>query len=168
MSGTAATSAADAAATGGATSAASPSPPAPNGAAADDAAGDDVAALKAQVEALRKKLAETELKIGQGSANAGAGALAARPSATAMSAANAPDPFRVTLHTVVLLGAEGNLALKKTFPALFTLYRRKHLAEDVVLIGYARESLNDDSFRKMVYRSIYEITHPGTHAYPPL
>ena len=76
MSGTAATSAADAAATGGATSAASPSPPAPNGAAADDAAGDDVAALKAQVEALRKKLAETELKIGQGSANAGAGALA--------------------------------------------------------------------------------------------
>ena len=149
-----------AAATGGAAAAASPS--ALNGAAADDAAGDDVAALKAQVEALRKKLADAELKIGQGS-NSSAGAGATAPlNTSALSVASKPDPFRVTLHTVVLFGAEGNLAIKKTFPALFTLFRRKHLAEDVVLIGYARENLNDDSFRKMVYRSIYEITHPGT------
>ena len=146
------------AAAGGAAAAASPS--ALNGAAADDAAGDDVAALKAQVEALRKKLADAELKIGQGSASS-AGATAPL-NTSALSVASKPDPFRVTLHTVVLFGAEGNLAIKKTFPALFTLFRRKHLAEDVVLIGYARENLNDDSFRKMVYRSIYEITHPGT------
>ena len=37
--------------------------------------------------------------------------------------------------------------MKKTFPALFTLMRQRHLPADVIIIGYARESLTDERFQ---------------------
>ena len=40
--------------------------------------------------------------------------------------------------TLVIFGADGNLATKKTFPTLFALWRKKLLPRDVVVVGYAR------------------------------
>ena len=41
---------------------------------------------------------------------------------------------------IVVLGASGDLAKKKTFPALFALYQQNLLPKDVHIIGYARTS----------------------------
>ena len=70
------------------------------------------------------------------------------------------DPFAVTFYTLVIFGAEGNLAMKKTFPALFTLMRQRRLPADVAIVGYARDPLAMEQFRQLVYRSIYNIGHP--------
>ncbi|KAL7422522.1 Glucose-6-phosphate 1-dehydrogenase [Cryptotrichosporon argae] len=49
---------------------------------------------------------------------------------------------------VVVLGASGDLAKKKTFPALFNLFRQGHLPGDLHIIGYARTKMDDDEFHK--------------------
>jgi len=70
------------------------------------------------------------------------------------------------LTTVIVFGADGNLARRKTFPALFNLMYKDHLADDAVIIGYARAPLSTTAFREMVYRSIYAPTvanQPRTH-----
>ena len=41
---------------------------------------------------------------------------------------------------VVVLGASGDLAKRKTFPALFALYQQELLPKDVHIVGYARTS----------------------------
>jgi len=41
---------------------------------------------------------------------------------------------------IVVLGASGDLAKKKTFPALFALFQQGLLPKDVHIIGYARTS----------------------------
>lgn len=41
---------------------------------------------------------------------------------------------------VVVLGASGDLAKKKTFPALFALYQQELLPKDLHIVGYARTS----------------------------
>jgi glucose-6-phosphate 1-dehydrogenase len=41
---------------------------------------------------------------------------------------------------VVVLGASGDLAQKKTFPAIFALFQQGFLPKDLHIIGYARSS----------------------------
>lgn len=41
---------------------------------------------------------------------------------------------------VVVLGASGDLAQKKTFPALFALFTQGFLPKDIHIVGYARTS----------------------------
>jgi glucose-6-phosphate 1-dehydrogenase len=41
---------------------------------------------------------------------------------------------------IVVLGASGDLAQKKTFPALFALFQQGYLPKDVHIVGYARTS----------------------------
>ena len=69
-----------------------------------------------------------------------------------------PEPRTATndqpqFSSIVLFGADGNLATKKTFPTLFALWRKKLLPRDIVIIGYAREAMDTESFRKNVVRS---------------
>ncbi|PWU87187.1 putative glucose-6-phosphate 1-dehydrogenase [Trypanosoma cruzi] len=45
--------------------------------------------------------------------------------------------------TIVVLGASGDLAKKKTFPALFQLYCNGMLPRDVNILGYARSTMED-------------------------
>eukprot|EP00951_Prasinocladus_malaysianus_P026062 scaffold230199_cov48-Prasinocladus_malaysianus.AAC.1 len=52
--------------------------------------------------------------------------------------------------TVVVLGASGDLAKKKTYPALFELYRAHFLPENLAVIGYARSSLSDEDLRAKI------------------
>ncbi|ORX38424.1 glucose-6-phosphate dehydrogenase [Kockovaella imperatae] len=49
---------------------------------------------------------------------------------------------------VVVLGASGDLAQKKTFPALFALYAQGHLPKDVHIVGYARTKMDEAEFHK--------------------
>lgn len=49
---------------------------------------------------------------------------------------------------IVVLGASGDLAKKKTIPALFGLYRQGFLPKDVKIVGYARTKMEHDDFLK--------------------
>ncbi|PAV20913.1 glucose-6-P dehydrogenase [Pyrrhoderma noxium] len=49
---------------------------------------------------------------------------------------------------VVVLGASGDLAKKKTFPALFGLYTMGYLPKDVHIVGYARTKMDEAEFHK--------------------
>ncbi|THH33623.1 hypothetical protein EUX98_g601 [Antrodiella citrinella] len=51
---------------------------------------------------------------------------------------------------IVVLGASGDLAKKKTYPALFGLYRMKFLPHDVQIIGYARTKMDDAEYHKRI------------------
>lgn len=66
---------------------------------------DEVEKLKAEVEELRRQL--------KAASNASSPKASTGPEQNTAAEA-APDPFRVSLHTVILFGAEGNLALTKT------------------------------------------------------
>ncbi|KAM7278376.1 hypothetical protein ACFE04_005510 [Oxalis oulophora] len=50
--------------------------------------------------------------------------------------------------SIIVLGASGDLAKKKTFPALFNLFRQGFLHEnEVCIFGYARTKISDDDLR---------------------
>ncbi|TDL29499.1 glucose-6-P dehydrogenase [Rickenella mellea] len=49
---------------------------------------------------------------------------------------------------IIVLGASGDLAKKKTFPALFGLYRMGFLPKDVHIVGYARTKMDEAEFHK--------------------
>ncbi|KAJ7270488.1 glucose-6-P dehydrogenase [Mycena rebaudengoi] len=51
---------------------------------------------------------------------------------------------------IVVLGASGDLAKKKTFPALFSLYRHGFLPRDVKIVGHARTKMDRAEFLKRV------------------
>ncbi|KAL3640064.1 Glucose-6-phosphate 1-dehydrogenase, cytoplasmic isoform [Castilleja foliolosa] len=53
--------------------------------------------------------------------------------------------------SIIVLGASGDLAKKKTFPALFNLYRQGFLqSNDVHIFGYARTKISDDELRERI------------------
>lgn len=56
--------------------------------------------------------------------------------------------------TIVVLGASGDLAKKKTFPALFGLYRNNFLPHNVKIVGYARSKLSHKDFIERVRSKI--------------
>ncbi|PPQ98500.1 hypothetical protein CVT24_003991 [Panaeolus cyanescens] len=49
---------------------------------------------------------------------------------------------------IVVLGASGDLAKKKTLPALFGLFRQKFLPRDCKIVGYARTKMDKAEFDK--------------------
>ncbi|KAI0269156.1 glucose-6-P dehydrogenase [Gloeopeniophorella convolvens] len=62
---------------------------------------------------------------------------------------------------IIVFGASGDLAKKKTFPALFGLYRDGFLPEDVKIVGYARTKMDETEFHK---RATQYIKNPGDDA----
>ncbi|PIA19037.1 glucose-6-phosphate dehydrogenase [Coemansia reversa NRRL 1564] len=52
--------------------------------------------------------------------------------------------------TIVVFGASGDLAKKKTFPALFHLFQRSLLPKRLSIIGYARTHMSPEEFHKRV------------------
>ncbi|BFZ55848.1 Glucose-6-phosphate 1-dehydrogenase [Savitreella phatthalungensis] len=52
--------------------------------------------------------------------------------------------------TIVVLGASGDLAKKKTFPALFGLYRNNFFPENSKIVGYARTKMDEKEFHDRV------------------
>ncbi|KAH9999333.1 glucose-6-phosphate dehydrogenase [Russula vinacea] len=55
---------------------------------------------------------------------------------------------------IIVFGASGDLAKKKTFPALFGLYRDGFLPEGVKIIGYARTKMEQVDYHKRVTQYI--------------
>ncbi|KAH9262050.1 glucose-6-phosphate dehydrogenase [Batrachochytrium salamandrivorans] len=51
---------------------------------------------------------------------------------------------------VVVLGASGDLAFKKTYPALFGLFRNNFLPRNIQIVGYARSALDLNEFKRRV------------------
>ncbi|EGW32337.1 glucose-6-phosphate 1-dehydrogenase [Spathaspora passalidarum NRRL Y-27907] len=60
--------------------------------------------------------------------------------------------------TIVVFGASGDLAKKKTFPALFGLFREGHLPKTIQIIGYARSKLEDDDFKDRISKNFKGAT----------
>mmetsp|Transcript_6559 Transcript_6559/g.19890 ORF Transcript_6559/g.19890 Transcript_6559/m.19890 type:complete len:504 (+) Transcript_6559:55-1566(+) len=52
--------------------------------------------------------------------------------------------------TIVVVGASGDLAHKKTFPALFSLYYHGFLPQKFQIVGYARKKLDLEEFRSKI------------------
>ncbi|KAL7135893.1 hypothetical protein ABFS83_11G128800 [Erythranthe nasuta] len=53
--------------------------------------------------------------------------------------------------SIIVLGASGDLAKKKTFPALFNLYRQGFLpSNEVYIFGYARTKISDEELRDRI------------------
>ncbi|KAI3906101.1 hypothetical protein MKW98_018286 [Papaver atlanticum] len=53
--------------------------------------------------------------------------------------------------SIIVLGASGDLAKKKTFPALFNLYQQGFLqSNEVHIFGYARTKISDDELRDRI------------------
>ncbi|KAH6781773.1 glucose-6-phosphate dehydrogenase 6, partial [Perilla frutescens var. hirtella] len=53
--------------------------------------------------------------------------------------------------SIIVLGASGDLAKKKTFPALFNLYRQGFLqSNEVHIFGYARTKISDQELRDRI------------------
>jgi glucose-6-phosphate 1-dehydrogenase len=52
--------------------------------------------------------------------------------------------------SVVVIGASGDLAKKKTYPALLDLFSHGHLPMDVCIVGVARSAFTDESLRSQL------------------
>lgn len=55
---------------------------------------------------------------------------------------------------MVVLGASGDLAKKKTFPALFGLYNNGFLPKGIKIVGYARTKMDEEEYHKRVSQYI--------------
>ncbi|KAK4414946.1 Glucose-6-phosphate 1-dehydrogenase, chloroplastic [Sesamum alatum] len=56
--------------------------------------------------------------------------------------------------TITVVGASGDLAKKKIFPALFALYYEDCLPEHFTIFGYARSKMTDAELRNIVSRTL--------------
>lgn len=64
-----------------------------------------------------------------------------------------PQPANIELTEsviIVVFGASGDLAKKKTFPALFNLYRNDLLPKKTRIIGYARTKMDHQEYLKRI------------------
>ena len=64
--------------------------------------------------------------------------------------------------TIVILGANGDLAKRKLLPAIFQLAQDKLLPEGCDILGMAREEMTDAAFRTMMEQAVRaseEISH---------
>ncbi|MBN2295460.1 MAG: hypothetical protein JXM70_23725, partial [Pirellulales bacterium] len=55
---------------------------------------------------------------------------------------------------VVVVGASGDLARKKIFPALFSLFCQDYLPERFMAFGFARSKLSESEFRESIFKHL--------------
>jgi glucose-6-phosphate 1-dehydrogenase len=60
------------------------------------------------------------------------------------------DAYRSAPLSVVVVGASGDLAARKIYPALFALYCQGFLPDAFRIVGFARSRLDDAAFRKRI------------------
>lgn len=68
----------------------------------------------------------------------------------------APDPedWSKSALTIVVVGASGDLARKKIYPALFALFYDGHLPPHFSIFGFARSEMTDAAFRDYISASL--------------
>ncbi len=62
---------------------------------------------------------------------------------------------------LVVVGASGDLARKKIFPALFSLYSQGLLPNEVEFVGFARSDYSDEAFRRRISETLTCRYVPG-------
>jgi glucose-6-phosphate 1-dehydrogenase len=55
---------------------------------------------------------------------------------------------------LIIFGASGDLAHRKLIPSLFNLFQKKLLPKDFYIFGYARTSMDTETFRQTVRKSV--------------
>ena len=68
------------------------------------------------------------------------------------AASSMPHTFAVL--TVVVVGASGDLAKKKTYPSLLKLFKAGYLPVHTRIVGFARSDYSDESFRERLRSSL--------------
>ena len=63
--------------------------------------------------------------------------------------------------SAIVVGASGDLALKKIFPALFALYCQEYLPHEFHIVGFSRTPLTNDEFRNRVMARLTCRYTPG-------
>src|SRR5690606_25822825 len=59
---------------------------------------------------------------------------------------------------LIIFGASGDLTARKLVPALYNLYKDRHLPENFVVLGASRSALSDEEFRlKVVQESQFLV-----------
>lgn len=92
--------------------------------------------LKSKIDELKERVVDTET---------------ARSATTLVGSGNESKQTESACSlTVVVIGASGDLAKKKTFPALFSLYCHGLLPEDVIIAGFSRSKLDDSTFKDRI------------------
>ncbi|XP_010248854.1 PREDICTED: glucose-6-phosphate 1-dehydrogenase, cytoplasmic isoform [Nelumbo nucifera] len=67
--------------------------------------------------------------------------------------------------SIIVLGASGDLAKKKTFPALFNLYRQGFLqSNEVHIFGYARTKISTDELRDRIHKYLVHGKSDSEHS----
>lgn len=71
------------------------------------------------------------------------------------------------LSTMVLFGATGDLAKRKLYPALFSLFKRGMLPESFSIVGVSRKQLTQADFQQYVLQALQEFGkfQPGDQAH---
>lgn len=64
-----------------------------------------------------------------------------------------PEQNKSTV-SITVVGASGDLAKKKIFPALFALYYEDSLPEHFTIFGYARTKMTNEELRNMISRTL--------------
>ncbi|XP_059661255.1 glucose-6-phosphate 1-dehydrogenase, chloroplastic-like [Cornus florida] len=59
-----------------------------------------------------------------------------------------------TTLSIIVVGASGNLARKKIFPALFALFFEDRLPENFTVFGYGRSVMKDEELRDIISRTL--------------
>jgi glucose-6-phosphate 1-dehydrogenase len=59
---------------------------------------------------------------------------------------------------IILFGATGDLAKRKLFPALYSLFKEGYITDRFAVVGVARSPYSDDQFRSNVHDSITEFS----------
>lgn len=62
----------------------------------------------------------------------------------------------ISTNTIVIFGASGDLTSRKLIPALFNLFRRDRLPDEVQVVGFARRPYSHDDFRGLMRDAVQE------------
>lgn len=72
----------------------------------------------------------------------------------------------LSLPTVLtIFGATGDLTARKLVPALWSLYEEGLLPPQLVIVGFARQAVTNEDFRKRVAEMLADIKHPNKQAF---
>ena len=61
--------------------------------------------------------------------------------------------------SIVILGATGDLASKKTFPALLNLFSEGLIPRETIIYGYGRSNLSEEAFRELIRPNLLKRAH---------
>jgi len=56
--------------------------------------------------------------------------------------------------TITILGASGDLTLRKLMPALYVMYQQGFLPENFAIVGFARRDYSDKVFRELMLEAL--------------